>query len=70
VAATGEAYNANRDIPPSLREALTLLDESAEMMDMMGPEFTTVYKAAKHKELEDYQEVISPWEREHLLMNV
>ena len=69
-AVTGEAYDANRDIPTSLREALNLLDESAEMMDIMGPEFTAVYKAAKHKELEDFQEVISPWEREHLLMNV
>jgi glutamine synthetase len=69
-AVTGEAYDADRDIPSSLREALNLLDESAEIMDIMGPEFTAVYKAAKHKELEDFQEVISPWEREHLLMNV
>ena len=69
-AVTGEAYDADRDIPPSLREALNLLDESAEIMDIMGPEFTAVYIAAKHKELEDFQEVISPWEREHLLMNV
>lgn len=70
IAATGEAYDAERDIPPSLREALNLLDDSDALTDMMGPEFTAVYKAAKHKELEDYQEVISPWEREHLLMNV
>nr|MCO4825766.1 glutamine synthetase [Amylibacter sp.] len=51
-------------------EALSLLDENEELTEMLGPEFTAVYKAAKHKELEDYQEVISPWEREHLLMNV
>jgi glutamine synthetase len=51
-------------------EGLTLLDDCPELAEMMGEEFTAVYKAAKHKEYDEFQEVISPWEREHLLMNV
>ncbi|GGA21242.1 glutamine synthetase family protein [Neptunicoccus cionae] len=70
IAASGEAYDADRDIPPTMYEALTLLSENEELADMMGPEFTAVYTAAKNKEYDEFQEVISPWEREHLLMNV
>ncbi|MCP5075879.1 MAG: glutamine synthetase [Rhodobacteraceae bacterium] len=69
-AARGEAYDADRDIPPSMYEALLLLDDCPELAEAMGPEFTNVYKAIKRKEYDEFQEVISPWEREHLLMNV
>lgn len=69
-AASGEAYEADRDIPPSMYEALSLLDECPELTEAMGEEFTTVYKATKRMEYDEFQEVISPWEREHLLMNV
>lgn len=69
-AAIGEAYDANRDIPPSMYEALSLLDKCPELTEIMGPEFTMVYKATKRKEYDEFQEVISPWEREHLLLNV
>ncbi|MDR6264246.1 MULTISPECIES: glutamine synthetase family protein [Rhodobacterales] len=70
IAATGEAYDAERDIPPTQIQALALLDEDEALTEMMGVEFTAVYKAAKHMEYDEFQEVISPWEREHLLMNV
>ncbi len=67
--ASGEAYDADRDIPPSLYDALAKLDACAELEEMMGPEFSMIYKAAKRLEYDEFQEVISPWEREHLLMN-
>ncbi len=68
--AKGEAYEAKRDIPPSMYEALSLLDACPELAEIMGDEFTMVYKATKRMEYDEFQEVISPWEREHLLMNV
>ncbi len=68
--AKGEAYDADRDIPPSMYEALSLLDACPELTEAMGAEFTMVYMATKRMEYDEFQEVISPWEREHLLMNV
>lgn len=35
-----------------------------------GPEFARVYAIVKRAEYEEFLHVISPWEREHLLMNV
>lgn len=69
-AAEGEAYEAERDIPRSIYQALDLLDDCPALSQAMGEDFTFVYKAAKQLEFEEFQEVISPWEREHLLMNV
>jgi glutamine synthetase len=47
-----------------------LLDDCPELTEAMGEEFTMIYKAIKRMEYDEFQEVISPWEREHLLMNV
>jgi len=68
-AAKGEAYGADHDIPPSLYDALANLDNCPELEEMLGPDFSRVYKAAKRMEYDEFQQVISPWEREHLLMN-
>ncbi|MBV1864079.1 MAG: glutamine synthetase family protein [Rhodobacteraceae bacterium] len=68
--ATGEAYDADRDIPPSLYEALANLDNCPELEEMLGPEFARIFKAAKRLEYDEFQQVISPWEREHLLINI
>ncbi|MEM9850526.1 MAG: glutamine synthetase, partial [Pseudomonadota bacterium] len=69
-AAIGEAYDADRDIPPTMYEALSLLDACDPLADLMGRDFTAVYKAAKRMEYDEFQAVISPWERQHLLMTV
>ena len=37
---------------------------------MLGPDFARVYSIVKRAEYEEFLQVISPWEREHLLMNV
>jgi glutamine synthetase len=66
----GEAYEAAHDIPKSLNAALNLLNDCPELQEVMGPEFSAAYMAVKHVENDEFQQVISPWEREHLLMNV
>ncbi len=37
---------------------------------MLGAQFVATYSAIKRAEFETYMEVISPWEREFLLLNV
>lgn len=58
----GSAYN--------LGDALDLLEEDAALRDVLGPEFCGVYDSVKRNEYKEFLQVISPWEREHLLLNV
>jgi glutamine synthetase len=68
--AKGEAYSAVQDIPKSMQGALDLLEQDTTLQDALGPEFTAAFTAIKKMENEEFQQVISPWEREHLLLNV
>ncbi len=66
----GEAYSLPRALPRGLLEALDLFDESPNLERILGKNFCQVYKSVKRYEAEAYLQVISPWEREHLLINV
>jgi glutamine synthetase len=37
---------------------------------VLGPDFARVYSIVKRAEYSEFLQVISPWEREHLLLNV
>ena len=67
---TGSAYIDSEDIPVNLGDALDLLDEDAALKEVMGLEFVKVYDSVKRNEYKEFLQVISPWEREHLLLNV
>lgn len=67
---TGSAYDANYQLPRGLSEALKLLGTSTALNDILGKRFIDVYMAVKETEYEEFMRVISPWEREHLLMHV
>ncbi len=67
---TGSAYIDSEDIPANLGDALDLLDEDAALKEVMGNEFIKVYDSVKRNEYKEFLQVISPWEREHLLLNV
>ncbi|MGB3899367.1 MAG: glutamine synthetase family protein [Mesorhizobium sp.] len=58
------------DLPRGLLEAVDLLEADNELCEMLGKPFTTTYAAIKRAEFETFMEVISPWEREYLLLNV
>ncbi|MDO6583938.1 glutamine synthetase family protein [Salipiger sp. 1_MG-2023] len=66
----GDAYEGEGDIPRVLGSALDLWDEATALHEVMGPEFARVYAIVKRAEYEEFLSVISPWEREHLLLNV
>ena len=66
----GDAYDADQEIPRDLRAALDLFDAAEDMKELLGPDFARVYSIVKRTEYEEFLQVISPWEREHLLLNV
>jgi glutamine synthetase len=66
----GDAYKAEDDIPQGLYAALDLFDEATDIHEILGPDFARVYSIVKRAEYNEFLQVISPWEREHLLLNV
>ena len=67
---TGDAYESEDEIPQGLYSALELFDAAPEMRATLGEEFARVYSIVKRAEYDEFLQVISPWEREHLLLNV
>jgi glutamine synthetase len=67
---SGSAYIDNEDIPANLGDALDLLEEDKALQEVMGVDFIKVYDSVKRNEYKEFLQVISPWEREHLLLNV
>lgn len=66
----GDAYDGEEDIPREFGKAVDLFDAATDLHDILGPEFARVYSIVKRAEYDEFLEVISPWEREHLLLNV
>lgn len=66
----GDAYMGETDLPFNLGDALDLFADSGPVREALGIEFCTVYEAVKRNEYKEFLQVISPWEREHLLLNV
>ena len=65
--------NANEraiTLPRDLHTALKLMRRSTPLRKLLGEEFIRVYIAVKELEYETFFQVISSWEREHLLLNV
>ena len=69
-AVKGEAYTLPHGLPWGLHEALELFNENKAVRELFGETFCDIYAAIKKHELHEFQRVISPWEREHLLLNV
>ncbi|MFZ3582252.1 glutamine synthetase family protein [Loktanella sp. DJP18] len=66
----GDAYTSEDEIPQGLYAALSLFDGAKDIHAVLGEEFARVYSIVKHAEYNEFLQVISPWEREHLLLNV
>ena len=67
---SGSAYDMPFQLPRTLAEALRLLRECRPLVDVCGERFVSAYTAVKEAEHEAFLQVISAWEREHLLLNV
>ena len=60
----------SKSLPRGLPEALAKFEKSDEMIEVFGEQFVATYRAIKYEEFETFMSVISPWEREYLLLNV
>lgn len=68
---TEETVNEDEvTLPRSLLDAVSLFEEESAFTKIFDPEFIANYCGIKRGEFETFMEVISPWEREYLLLNV
>ncbi|MBD8553418.1 glutamine synthetase [Rhizobium sp. CFBP 8762] len=58
------------DLPRGLLEAISALESEPHFHEVFGREFIGIYAGVKRGEFETFMQVISPWEREFLLLNV
>ncbi len=68
--AAGESEDDDYAIPTTLDEALTLFETAEDLHTVLGREFCMIYDEVKREEMRLFHREISPWEREHLLLNV
>ncbi|ATJ82121.1 glutamine synthetase family protein [Halomonas beimenensis] len=66
----GSAWDSGHRLPDDIGPALDLLRECKPLADILGERFTNSYLAVKRAEHREYFQVISSWEREHLLLRV
>jgi glutamine synthetase len=67
---SGSAYDMKYELPQGLPEALRALRAEEKLHQVLGERFIDVYAAVKDLEHQEFMRVISPWEREHLLLHV
>ena len=83
MAATGEMVAIARRIRPAdvclvpekrtevtTEGGLDVAGQEASLREVLGERFIDVYSAIKELEHQEFMTVISPWEREHLLLHV
>ena len=66
----GSAYKLAHSLPRTLYDALGRFNASKPVKSVLGETFVDAVTIVKDSELLAYQQVISSWEREHLLLNV
>ncbi|MBA92408.1 MAG: glutamine synthetase [Phyllobacteriaceae bacterium] len=64
------ANEADIELPRGLIEATALFEADEALTEILGSGFVGTYAAIKRGEFETFMQVISPWEREFLLLNV
>jgi glutamine synthetase len=66
----GSAYDLPFNLHPFLYEAIKAMEDSEAMRRTLGDKFVSLYCAVKLNECREFQEIVTPWEREVLLFNV
>lgn len=66
----GSAYDLPVSFHRDLSGAIDAFNKSEAMRKMLGDKFVTLYCAVKEHEFREFQEIVTPWEREVLLFNV
>jgi len=66
----GSAYDQPFSLHPFMFEAIKAMETSDAMRKILGDRFVGLYCAVKYDECREFQEIVTPWEREVLLLNV
>ena len=66
----GSAYGAEFTLHRHLYSAIESLRGSEAMRSVLGSNFVDLYCLVKDDEYREFQEIITPWEREILMFNV
>ena len=69
-ATEGANLDPNFALPRSILDAVRLLSDTPELVEIFGTSFVRTYRAIKETEYETFMGVISAWEREYLLLSV
>ena len=63
-------YELPHSLPRSVLFAAEKFEKAKRLHSILGTEFCDLYLSLKRSELNEYLQVISPWEREHLMLTV
>jgi glutamine synthetase len=69
-AVVGSAYGRDFELHRHIYSAIEAMRDSNAMRSILGDEFVTLYTALKEDEYREFQEIITPYEREILMFNV
>jgi glutamine synthetase len=66
----GSAYDLPFSLHRFLYESIDAFESSTAMRSTLGEPFVNLYTAVKKLECHEFQEIVTPWEREVLMFNV
>ena len=66
----GSAYGEDHSLHRHIYAAIDAMRASEAMRSMLGESFVSLYTAIKEHEYREFQEIITPYEREILMFNV
>jgi len=69
-ATEGSAYGDDFTLHRHIFAAIEAMKSSNAMRSMLGDNFVNLFCALKDEEFREFQEIITPWEREILMFNV
>lgn len=67
---TKEAYELPHSLPRGVLSAIELFQAETKLHEILGKDFAELYISIKQTEAEEFLQVISPWERQHLMLSV
>jgi glutamine synthetase len=67
---TGSAYDLPFSLHAHIHASIQAMEGSSALRKTLGDEFVSLYCAVKTEEYREFQEIVTPWEREVLMFNV
>ena len=65
-----DAYELPHSLPRNVLNAVEAFEAEQKLHGLLGQKFCELYLGIKKSELNEFLQVISPWERQHLMLTV